>query len=185
MVGITSCAAGAGVSTVAANLAKVAALQSLGRQVLLVDANLRRPRLHRDFKLDPSPGLVDLLLRRHDLKEVVQPSPLSDLWLMPAGESKSGANLVPDFSGLSEAAADLRAQYDLVVIDLPPASQPGLALPLAALVDGVLVVIESERTEHEAAQRTKRLLMQSQARLIGVVLNKRRDYLPRWLSRML
>jgi Mrp family chromosome partitioning ATPase len=179
-VGLTSCWPGEGVSTVAAHLA-VAAAARAPRPVLLVDANLERPSAHRRFALRPAPGLADALLSGGP--PAVQPSAVPQLSLLVAGDvggRRAHAETSPHLTGLLQA---LQEDFGLVLFDLPPASGGPFAGRLAGLLDGTLLVVEAERARWQEAQREKELLAQAGANLLGAVLNKRRQYVPRWLQR--
>ncbi len=177
-LGVTSCAAGAGVSTVAANLAQTAAWQTLGQQTLLIDAHLDRPCLHQRFGADLGPGVAEVLAGRDPWHEAVIGLPDSGLFLLPAGGHGMLPSILPNRAAMIELLCELKAQFDLVIVDLPPLGQPGLAMPLAGVLDGVLLVVEAQRLRRDVAKRAKEALQQANAQLIGVALNKER-YAPR------
>jgi capsular exopolysaccharide synthesis family protein len=186
VVGITSCAHGEGVSTVAAHLAAAAAAEAVELPVLLADANWLRPSVHQTFGVAPSPGLADVLAGRADLNAAIQPSQRPRLALLPAGEAAGvppGVAAAPD--AVSQILDQCKAQFDLTILDLPPASRAPLAIPLARLLDGVVLVVEAERAPWQAIHRTKEALAQSHVRILGVALNKRRNHIPDWLYRRL
>lgn len=183
-LGVTSCYDGEGVSTVAAELA-VAAACGGDRRVLLVDGNLPRPSLADRFGVAPGPGLAEVLLEQQDVEQAVQTTNVPHLSLLPAGDPCGAIQRAYDSAQLAPVIESLRQAFDLVVFDLPPAGQTGAALGLARLVDGVLLVVESERVRWEVAQRTKHFLLGAEVRLVGVVLNKRRHHVPEWLYRTL
>jgi Mrp family chromosome partitioning ATPase len=180
ILGLTSCDCGEGVSTVAAQLAGAAASAGLGR-VLLVDANLARPAAHRFFGLGPRPGLVEVLLDGAVPADVIQASGLPSLSVLAAGRLVQAQEAL----ALGGALQALKPDFELVVVDLPECRSGPLAARLAAQLDGVLLVIEAEGPRPEAVEREKELLVQAGAPLLGAVLNKRRQYLPRWLERYL
>lgn len=183
-LGVTSCYEGEGVSTVAAELALAAACGG-DRRVLLVDGNLTRPSLAERFGAAPGPGLAEVTWEHQEVQPVIQATKAPNLSLLPAGDSVGTAQRAYDSARLAPVIESLRQAFDLIVFDLPPASQAGSAIALARLVDGVLLVVESERVRWEVAQRTKQLLLGAEARLVGVVLNKRRHHVPEWLYRTL
>ncbi len=76
---------------------------------------------------------------------------------------------------------DLHDEYGLVVVDLPPATDSSVALAMAGLLAGVVLVVEAEQTRFESAQRASRSLQQAQANVLGVILNKRPQHIPEWL----
>jgi capsular exopolysaccharide synthesis family protein len=180
-LGITSCCRGEGVSTVAAQLAATAAEMNEGR-VLLVDANLANPSVHEIFDVDLSPGLAESLLNPKMLETAVQPTDSRNLFVLSAGEPNGDLPKAFDTAAISQVTEALRLQYKLVVFDMPPAGQQSTALRLGSLFDGVLMVVEAERVRFEVARRTTQLLGRAGAQVLGAVLNKRRRYVPTWLT---
>lgn len=182
-LGLTSCYRGEGVSTVAAQLA-VAAAQSGDVRVLLVDANPARPAVHRMFGAASGPGWSDVLREETDLETALQPIDAPHLFVLAAGTSPGASRRRDESARCRYAVEELRNEFDLVVFDLPPAGDAG-ADRLAAMLDGVLLVIEAERVRWQAALRTKEHLLRGDARLLGAVLNKRQQHVPRWLYQTL
>lgn len=181
-VGLTSCYRGEGVSTTVAGLALPAATH---RKLLLVDANLRHPALHRQLRVAEAPGLAQIIDGQAERTATVQQSPVAPVSVIAAGKldgevpSCLPANRV--LPVLNEAAQDC----DLVIVDLPALADNAAALELAAALDAVVLVVEAERVRWQAGRRTVNLLRQSGTRLLGAVLNKRRDHIPDWLYQIL
>jgi len=184
-LGLTSCESGEGVSTLAVQVAVAAA--SCGElRILLVDANLLRPAVHRFFDRQPQPGLAEILLGQAKFSESVQPAPVAGLSLLAAGACRpEGLSRVYDSPRWPELMERLRQDFSLVVFDLPAAARTTAVMRLAGLLDGVLLVVEAERVRWEAAQRFEEMLHRAGAHLLGAVLNKRRRHLPGWLDRRL
>jgi Mrp family chromosome partitioning ATPase len=182
-IGVTSCARGAGVSTVAANLARAAAESLAAQQVLLVDAHARAPTLHRAWGAALSPGLSDVLAGRREWRDAVVATQDSGISLLAAGGNGARVTSAADLNRCAELLADWQAKFDVVLLDLPPVGDAGPTLPLAGMLDGVLLVIEAERISWEAAERAKGMLTQSHARLLGAVLNERSDSRRGWIRR--
>ena len=181
-IGLTSCARGEGVSTVAANLALCAARSGFG-PVLLVDAHVQRPAVDRFFRCNRSPGLLDALQSPSDPWDCVQASGVEHLSLIAAGAD--GATPACDFQRLTDLLDTLKDDFRLILFDLPPAEDLSPSCALAGRLDGVLLGVEAERVREPVAQRTKARLQEAQANVLGVVFNKRRKYLPDWLYRKL
>jgi capsular exopolysaccharide synthesis family protein len=184
-LGVTSCYRGEGVSTAAAHLAIAAALSGGERRVLLVDANRTRPKLHRMFGQEAGPGWAELLLESAELSLTLQPSGAANLSLLTAGSSRQAAHAGDDAERLDGLLADLQAEFDLVVFDMPAVQDASASDRLASLLDGVLLVIEAERVRRQVAERTTEQLRRANVRLLGAVLNKRRRHVPNWLYRTL
>lgn len=171
-VGVTSSLEGEGVSTVAINLAISAAAG--GCRTLLVDANFVSPSIARRLRLAPRPGLADLLGADAEFDECIYAAQIERLHVLPAGPTMEAGAADVDWSRLEEVARRAAADYDLVVFDLPPAQDLSSCLTVAAMLDGVLLVVEAERTAGDAALRSKRRLAAAGAKLLGVILNKGR-----------
>lgn len=177
-IGFTSCTARAGVSTLAAGLAAVVA--GSGRDVLLVEAASHNPGLARRFGVAPSPGFWDMLAGQCSAMEL-SPTDPGNLCLLPCGKPPSKP-LLAGRETFAQLLKQWRECFDLIVLDLPPAMPEEPLVAWTSALDGVLLVIQSERTVAEDAKRVKQTLEDCQARLLGAVLNQHRSYLPRWLA---
>ncbi len=186
LVGVTSGARGEGVSTVAAGLAQAALATSGEASVLLIDAHGKHPTLHHRFDVGLAPGLGEVLAGECDLHAAIKRLSSPGLSLLTAGavalEDVTAAALAEGCERLINAIA---AQYDTVVVDLPPAGAELLAQPLPRHLDGVVLVVEAERERWQAVQKTAEALAQSQVRIFGIALNKRPNHIPGWLYRRL
>ena len=183
MVGVVGCQAGRYGSEVAAKLA-IHAARSGSEQVLLVDANARQRRVARRFHLNGSPGLRELLSGETDAASCIHRPGADNLAVMTAG-SRNGALRVGDRARGVGQLQELKEQYGLIVVDLPPVRDPDVATPSAPWVDEVILVVEAEHTRIQAARRVKNQLERAGARVLGVVLENRREYIPQWLYRRL
>ena len=171
---------GDGASTTAVNFAAVMA-GDRDLKVLLVDANLRTPSLHETFKIDYAPGLKELVTNGDDVSaQGVRVGP-DNLYVLPCGGKSSGPEAVfesPRFSAFLKAEKE---RFDYVILDAPPV----LAFPdsriIGAGVDGVVLVVRSGSARKQIAVRAKKAMEEAGARVIGVVLNRRKFYIPNWL----
>lgn len=182
-LGITSCQSGEGVSTVAANLAAVS-VDVYGGRVLLIDANLKRPALASTLAVRETPGLVDALAGNASASDCIVETDREGLFVMPAGTKTNRASHLGRQAG-ALLFDSLRADYQLVVVDLPPSGELDDRLLASQLLDGYLLVVESERVRQQVAQRVQEDFQRASARLIGVVLNKRDFHIPEWLYKKL
>jgi tyrosine-protein kinase Etk/Wzc len=166
---VTSASAKDGKTTTAANLAVTFAQH--GTRVLLLDADLRRARLHTIFDVSREPGLTDVVLGRSTTREAVRPTLVDGLSFLPAGV------LIPnpsEFLGgepLHELLQDLAAEYDLVVLDTAPVFAASDSTILGRLADGALFVIRAGKTERSEAVDALNRLMRAGVRVIGGVMN--------------
>ena len=158
-----------GKSTTSLNLA--ATLAQYGERVLLVEADLRRPVLHRALEEEREPGLTNLLIGNAGEEDVIRRDVIPNLDVIPAGPTPaSSAELVGSMT-MSETLGRLEDQYDRVIVDSPPVLAVTDAAGTAAFVDGVLLVLRSGHTEQRAAERAAEHLSRLGIRIFGVTLN--------------
>ena len=177
---IVSATHGEGASTVARELAFLAALPGLSKAVL-VDANLRTPSQHAAFGVERGSGLTEVVTQALPLERAVRNGNRSPLPLLTSGRPASHPTGVLGAPALSAALDGLRAKYNLVIVDGSPATVYSDASILAPLMDGVVLVIQAERTRWEVAEQAKRVLEESGANLLGAVLSRRRFHIPKAL----
>lgn len=166
---VTSAAPEEGKSTVLANLAVVMA--QAGRQVILVDCDLRRPVLHELFGVSNHTGLTTALLDEAAAELPLRETSVPGLRLLPSGPLPPNPAELLDSRRMAELIQTLREQADIVLFDAPPVIAVADAAILASKVDGVLLVINAGVTKREHAQRAKAALERVNARLVGTVLN--------------
>ena len=168
---ITSCEALEGKSTVATNLA--IALTQLGRQVVIVDADLRRPRVHKVLGIPNDLGLSSFLSGNADAADVLQETVIPNLHVVTSGP------LPPNPSELLASKAletfleklDEQGSFDHIFFDSPPLLQMADAVLLANRMDATILVTREGRTTHQALASGAKRLRQSHARILGAVLN--------------
>ena len=170
---VASANAGEGKSTTAANLAVV--LSDSGKRVVLISADLRKPRLHRFFGLDGEPGLSDALGGDSTVWDALQAPQVENLRVMASGPVPARPTELLQSEAMGELLADLRDVSDFVIIDTSPILPVADALVLAPLVDGVLLVADAAITTRSAVTHTREALDQVDAPLVGAVFN---DYDP-------
>ena len=167
---VTSAAPGDGKTTTAANLAAAHAEQ--GKRTLLIDGDLRRPSVHRNFNLPGAVGLSNALLGEISWREaLIQTETLPDLYILPAGPpSRRASDLIG--RGLSELLEEASVEYDLVILDAPPLLGFAEPLQMASAVDGVIVVARAGRTSRRAVASVLATLHRLRAKVVGLVLNE-------------
>jgi polysaccharide biosynthesis transport protein len=158
-----------GKTTVAISLA-ITMAQS-GNRVLLVDTDLRRPRVARAFGVGKDAGVTSILLGEHSLEEAIQPCEVMGLSLLPSGPippNPSELLQTPGFTNLIEQAA---GKFDRVVFDSPPLTVVTDAAIIAPQVSGVILVVHSDRTTRDAVRSSTKQLATVNANLLGAVVN--------------
>jgi len=165
---IASAVAGEGKTLTAANLALTFS-ESYERDVLLIDADLRRPSLARTFGIPSIPGLSDGLLRDFDGKLPLQQ--VSDrLSVLPAGRSTPDPMAGLTSERMKQLVTEARAAFDWVILDTPPIGLMTDASLLASIADGTVLVVKANSTPFDMVRRAVEAL--GQKRLLGVVLNR-------------
>jgi capsular exopolysaccharide synthesis family protein len=165
---VTSALPREGKSFTSANLAQVLVRQH-GRRVLLIDADLRGPRLHLMLGTTPGPGLSDYLQGRNDEFSIIQRGPMENLFFMPSGSGIADpAELVAN-GRLKMLLQRLEPLFDWIIMDSPPAIPVSDASVLATACDGVLMVVRSNSTPSDAARRARQEFPENS--LVGFVLN--------------
>jgi succinoglycan biosynthesis transport protein ExoP len=167
---VTSAAPGEGKTTTAASLAAAHAEQ--GKRTLLIDGDLRRPNVHRNFDIPSVLGLSNVLMGEIPWREArVRVESVPQLDILPAGPpSRRAADLVG--RGLTELLEEAASEYDLVVLDAPPFLGFAEPLQMATAADGVLVVARAGQTSRKAVATVLATLHRLRARVVGVVLNE-------------
>jgi capsular exopolysaccharide synthesis family protein len=167
---VTSPEPGDGKTSVASNLA--IALSQIDRRVLLIDGDLRRPRLTRIFDMEERLGLVELLANA----TASEPPPLCSTYIpqlsvLPSGNRHAFESKLLHSSGMGDLIHRVRDEFDLVIIDSPPLLRFSDARVLARWADGVLLVFRSRKTTLETAVGVQRCFMEDGTRVVGTILN--------------
>lgn len=165
---VTSALPKEGKSFTSSNLAQVLVRQH-GRRVLLIDADLRGPRLHLMLGTTASPGLCDYLQGTSDEFSIMQRGPMENLFFIPSGHQISDAAELIANGRLKTLLQRVDALFDWIIIDSPPAVPVSDASVLAKACDGVLMVVRSNATPIDMARRAREEFPDEA--LVGVVLN--------------
>lgn len=172
VVAVTSAVAGEGKTATASNLAVV--LAQLGRQVLIVDCDLRKPRLHQVFRVSNRFGLVNQLTATAEPESVFLPTEVPNLWVTPSGPIPPNPSELLASDRMREWLRTLRARFDFVVLDTPPALAVTDATIVGLLADGVVLTLRSGKVTREEARLCRDRLRQAGIRILGAVLNRYR-----------
>jgi capsular exopolysaccharide synthesis family protein len=186
---VTSAAPGEGKTLTSANLSVTFAYDGL--RVLLIDCDVRRPRLHGLFQVPRAPGLMELLTPQYNgkdsgltfnpsngqtdsgrpLSEIIRPTNVRGLSLLTCGALPTNPSGLLSGVRMRVLLQELAKSFDLVILDTPPVLATADAGILAALADGVLLVVRAGQTDRVAAKRAHQQLVNVGARVVGTVLN--------------
>lgn len=170
---VTSSLPGEGKTTTAINTA--VSLAESGGNVLLIDADLRRPRLHKILEVSNEDGFSRALsagLDRSDLLSIIKRTELSGLSLLTSGPQLEHSAKLLDHEKLRQLFVTLESQFTHLVIDSPPIVPFADSVILSSAVDGVLMVVQGGKSPQEIVLRSMRLLDDVDAQILGVVLNR-------------
>ena len=166
---VVSAGAGEGKSTTTINLATVFA-QS-GSRVLIVDSDLRRPTLHKLFKVTNNLGLTNYLLKQNTIAEIVQTTSVPNLDFLASGKLPNSSMGILGSAQMKEMIAELKQRYDFIFFDSPPILGVSDASILASEVDLVMQVIQYRRYPQPMTIRAKQMIEKVGGNFVGIVLN--------------
>jgi polysaccharide biosynthesis transport protein len=175
LVVITSPEAGEGKTTVASNLG--AAFSATGRRVLLVDADLRRPRLDKVFDIPSNPGLLEFAeaVQKNradaDVRKFARQTDVAGLFVMPAGNCSAGSASLFHALRFNEVFNALRRDFDTVIVDAPPLLCVPEVRVMARMADGVVLVVRAGSTQVDEAVNAEKFISQDGGNLLGIILN--------------
>jgi capsular exopolysaccharide synthesis family protein len=165
----TSGQPGEGKTTTAINTA--ISLSQLGASVLLIDADLRRPTVHRVFKMTPTHGLSTYLSRQVEVESLIQNMWVPNLSVLPCGPIPPNPAELISSERMKELLRYLSGKYDHILIDSPPLTNVTDPVILSTMVDGVILVVQAGRSTRDLVRRARTELSSVGAKIFGVVLN--------------
>jgi len=165
---ITSGKQGEGKTSVATNLATT--LTEGEKKVLLIESDLRRPKLHTIARVRKSPGLLDAVFNENSIDECVLPTKKSNLFILPVGKKLPTPSTVLRSEKFKDVISLLKSQYDYILFDTPPLGTVGDAAPIARLADGVIVVSKFKKTDIGGVKGLLDELEHLHAPILGTVL---------------
>ena len=166
----TSSQPGEGKTTTTINTA--ISLAQMGLSVVIIDADLRRPAIHKAFGITAAQGVSNYLARNMRLAPLLQPCSIPYVSILPCGVIPPNPTELLSSERMRTMVQLLKEHFDHVLIDSPPLTNVADSLVLSTLVDGVIVVVQSGQSRRWAVQRVRRELLQVGAKIFGVVLNK-------------
>ncbi len=165
---ITSASPHEGKTTVSVNLA--VALAATGKRVLLIDADLRRPRCHELLRMENHLGLTEILSGMRDFEELIRPAEFPNLFLLSSGEIPPNPSELLGSERMREGLSLLAQDYDHILIDSPPIIAVTDAVVLSPAVDGVILVTGRQTPRQQVKAAVSRLRY-ARAKVLGIVLN--------------
>jgi Mrp family chromosome partitioning ATPase len=178
----TASTGGEGTSTIVRAYATAVA-DVLGRSVLIVDANDWNPDQHRAFGVSEPRGWDEVVVRGEPVERAIYGTSHPNLSMTPCSRPHALVGAL-DARATASAFAALRERFELVIVDCSPISRPG-TLAAASRADGVVLVVEADRTRWPVAASARLAVERSGGSLLGVVLNKRRYHIPEAVYRLL
>jgi capsular exopolysaccharide synthesis family protein len=170
LIQVTSPNPGDGKSTLASNLA-VSIAQS-GKRVVLLDADFRKPRVHKLFALPATEnGLASVVAGETTLLSALCPSGIPNLDILPCGSRPANPAELLTSPAFHFVLVDLKAQYDFVIVDTPPVLAVSDPMAVASRVDGIILVIRMTNRARPAAERAREQLGAIGANVLGVIVN--------------
>lgn len=169
---VSSSISAEGKSTISANLAIVFAQTE--KKVLIVDADMRKPTLHRTFRLNNQQGLSTLISDSNlSFNQAIQWSPEINLYFLPSGPIPPNPSEMLGSARMKYLMQEFEGHFDLVIYDTPPVTAVTDAQVLASLVDGVVLVCRHGYVRREEVRRAKKVLDNVDANILGYVMNSR------------
>jgi len=175
---------GGGATTTAINFAKTL-IRDHQVKVLLIDANMRTPNLRELFDIENEEGLTDIVLNNDSKPYKVINFEPSYLFVLATGGNYVGPVSLFESERFDTFLSNAREEFDYVILDSAPLPSFAEARVLCEKVDGVVLVLESGKIRRQVALRAKKELEDAGARILGVVLNKRKYHIPDWLYKRL
>jgi polysaccharide biosynthesis transport protein len=173
VVAVTSAVAGEGKTATATNLAVV--LAQLGRPVLIVDCDLRKPRLHQVFQVSNRVGLVHLLTAAAETDSVILPTEVPNLYMVPSGPIPPNPSELLASDRMRDWLGSMRGRFEYVIVDTPPVLAVTDSTIIGAQTDGVVLTLRAGKVTREEARLCRDRLRLADIRVLGAVLNRYRS----------
>lgn len=172
VIAVSSANPGEGKTTISSNIA--VGLSGKDRKCIILDCDLRKPRLHRVYNSSPYPGLTNYLTGNASLEDIVRETQVPNLYFIPAGPTPPNPNELLASEMFRDLVDELRQQYRHIVIDAPPVIGFADVRTISASADGVVLVFRHHSTTREAGQLAMHLLSQNNCRILGGIMSMAR-----------
>lgn len=174
---VTSPALSEGKSTLASLLA-IEVSHRHNKKVILMDCDLRRPKLHQLFDLERGKGLSELLQGKANFQDCLKSTSLESLKVMTSGQEIQNPSELLESPYFEEVITEAKHYYDLLIIDSAPVIPVSDSLIIGPLTDGAILVLKAGHTQREIGKRAVEILKNSQVNLLGVIMNNMKEILP-------
>jgi capsular exopolysaccharide synthesis family protein len=179
---ITSALRGEGKTVTAANLAS-AFSQEVGKKTVVIDADLRKPNLHKIFNLEREPGLTDILAREMAVERFTGSPCVGDLYVIPSGKAPANPAELIGSDRMRDLIARLKEEFDWIIFDMAPILPVTDAGILGAMLDGSLLIVRASRTQAVDVERAYSMLLEANAKPIASLMTGVVTYIPYYLYR--
>ena len=166
---VTSTLPQEGKTFVSTNLATI--FSQLNERIVILDIDMRRPKMHKAFKVEQKSGLSDYLTGTATLKDIIKPTLIPNLYLIPSGTMPPNPSELLSSTKIRGLFDELKLQFDRIMVDSPPLLSVTDASLLVNIVDGTILVVRGVRTRIDAIIQAKTKLAEAKGRIIGVVIN--------------
>ena len=177
VVVVTSIEAGSGSSWICARIGEILASQ-ISASVCVVDANLGAPGLHQQFAVENHHGLSNALRDTGSLRQFVRPVRGENLWLLSCGAESSDWKMLVGSDRMQMRIAELRQEFDYVLIDAPALNSSNDGVMLGCAADGVVLVLKANSSRRGTARKAMHELERAKIKVLGAVLNQRTFPIP-------
>ncbi len=161
-----------GKTTTASNIA--VAFSQLAEKVLIIDADLRKPRLHRIFEVNNMGGVSNYLSGKVSLQDAIKMSTIQNIWILPSGPIPPNPAELLNSKKMQQMLDEVQQDFDIIIIDSPPVLAAIDTVVMSSFVDAVVLVVRAGKTNKQALLRTYEEMEKARANVIGVVLNELR-----------
>lgn len=175
---------GEGTSTIVRDFAEVSATK-FGRMVLILDADQHHPSQHLFFHVVSERGWQEVARENGPIETALHQFGETRLFISPSSEYSASHPHIYDSLLIDVFWKKLRQRFDLILIDSPPATLSGDGLVISSKVDGVVLVVEAEKTRWPVVENVRDRIKSSGGNILGIVLNKRRYHVPEWIYKRL
>ena len=170
-IAFTSSTKGEGKTVTSINVASALA-QQVGTRVLVIECDLRRPRVNTALKIEPTPGLTNYLNEECSLEDIIKETKIENLHAITYGAIPPNPSELLASEAMSQLIKTVEKDYDYIIFDTPPVGIVIDAVPILKTADGVVVVARNNSTTYPELSKTVEIIERTDAKILGVILNR-------------